>query len=146
MPAGEVGAGPYNRAMPVLRRHRLTTVLLALFSLLFMQLAVAGYSCPVSGSQGHGVAAMAQADMPCAESMTGPVDEAQPNLCHAHCQGGEQASDNQPAQLPVMGFGSLSFLTVALLAPPVPGTAPLPSLIARQTAPPLAIRNCCLRL
>ena len=132
--------------MSVLRRHHLTTVLLALFSLLFMQLAVAGYSCPVSGSQRENVAAVAPAEMPCAGSMASTLDEAQPSLCHAHCQGGEQASDNQPAQLPVMGLGSLLFHTVALLAPPVPGTAPLPSLMARATAPSLAIRNCCLRL
>ena len=132
--------------MSVLRRHRLTTVLLALLSLLFMQLAVAGYSCPVSGSQRQNVAAVAQAEMPCAGSMASTLDEALPSLCHAHCQGGEQASDIQPAQLPVMGLGSLLFHTVALLAPPVPGTAPLPSLMARATAPALAIRNCCLRL
>ena len=132
--------------MSILRRHHLTTVLLALFSLLFMQLAVAGYSCPVSGSQRQNVAAVAQAEMPCAGSMASTLDQAQPSLCHAHCQGGDQASDNQPVQLPVMGLGSLLFHTVALLAPPVPGTAPLPSLMARSTAPALAIRNCCLRL
>lgn len=132
--------------MFALRRHRLFTVLFALCSLLFMQLAVAGYSCPGSGSRGQEPAATAQADMPCAGAMVAATGEAQPNLCHSHCQGAQQASDNQPPQLPVLALGDLAFLTVALLEPPVPGAVPLPSLMARPTAPPLTIRNCCFRL
>lgn len=132
--------------MSVLRRHRLATVLVALFSLLFMQLAVAGYSCPGSGSRVQEIATMAQAGMPCAEPMSAGMDEVQPSLCHAHCQAGQQASDNQPTPLPILGLGNLGFHRVALFAPPVQRPALLPSLLVRSTAPPLAIRNCCFRI
>ena len=68
------------------RRNRLITVLFALMSFLFAQLALAGYSCPGSGSRAAEVAAMAQQGMPCVESMTMAMDEKQPSLCDDDAQ------------------------------------------------------------
>jgi hypothetical protein len=125
------------------RRHRLFTVLLALCSLLFMQMALAGYSCPGTASKVQEQAAMA--GMPCAESMSAVMDEAQPGLCHAHCQAVQQSSDPPQIQLP-----SLAPASGVAVDPPAPTrtlrSAPLPPLLARATAPPLSIRNCCFRI
>lgn len=130
--------------MPALRRHRFATVLFALISLLFMQLALAGYSCPGARSKVQEAAAMAEAGMPCAGSMSMSMDDEQPGLCHAHCQASQQASDNHPLQLPVLALpAGLAFEWASLEAPV--RSAPQASLLARATAPPLAIRNCCLR-
>lgn len=121
-------------------RHRLITVLFALASLLFAQLALAGYVCPGSGSN------VLKASMPCAESMSMVMDEEQSNLCHAHCQAGQQKADTY--QMPVLAslpHHGADYLTSRIL--PSPPGAPLQApLLRRTTAPPLAIRNCCFRI
>ena len=128
------------------RRHRLITVLFALVSLLFMQLAVAGYACPGSGSKIAEVAAMAEAGMPCAESMPLNMDDQQPNLCHAHCQAGQQSADRHDLSSPV-AIDVLPANFSLQVAIPVFSEAPLQAPhLQRTTAPPVAIRNCCFRL
>jgi hypothetical protein len=128
------------------RRARLMTVLFALVSLLFMQLAVAGYACPGSSSGMTETAAMAESAMPCAESMSINMDDAQPNLCHAHCQIGQQSADKyQTPSLPAIDTLPAD-LSLQIGLPPF-AQAPLqPPHLQRTTAPPLAIRNCCFRL
>jgi hypothetical protein len=79
--------------MTLARKHRLLTVILSLWALLFAQVALAGYVCPASGKAVQ-VAAMAEAGMPCAETMSKAMDDEQPGLCHAHCQSSQQASDS----------------------------------------------------
>jgi hypothetical protein len=128
------------------RRHRLITVLFALVSLLFMQLAVAGYVCPGSGSKIAEAAAMAEAGMPCAESMPLSADDQQPNLCHAHCQAGQQSADKHELPSPV-ALGALPADFSLQVALPVFSEAPLQAPhLQRTTAPPVSIRNCCFRL
>ena len=133
--------------MMSLRRHRLFTVLIALVSLLFMQLAVAGYVCP-AGMPGlaDGGKAEAHAGMPCAESMSASMDGAQPALCHAHCQSDQQSADTyQLPDLPVMPAITLVFnqQDILSISQSVPQQAPL---LQRTTAPPLSVRNCCFRI
>lgn len=128
------------------RRARLATALFALISLLFMQLAVAGYICPGSGSKVAEMAAMAEAGMPCAESMALNMDDQQPNLCHAHCQAGQQSADNYQPPAPV-ALGALPADFSLPLALPVFSEASLQAPhLRRTTAPPVSIRNCCFRL
>lgn len=91
----------YNRQVSTFRRHRIFTAPFALISLLFMQLAVAGYACPVEGKVSE-VAAMADAGLPCAGDMT-TVDADQPGLCHAHCQSAQQAADKVQVSTPASG-------------------------------------------
>lgn len=124
------------------RRHRLFTVLFALVSLLYMQLALAAYACPA----GYKVAAIEAAGMPCAESMTISLDDEQPGLCHAHCQAGSQSS--QTSQLPpLVAVDALPGVPAVLVAPlPFIEASLRPPHLQRTTAPPLAIRNCCFRL
>lgn len=131
--------------MFVRRRHRLITVLLALFGLLFMQLAVAGYACPVDSGKAS-AAAMAVAGIPCAGDMSLSMDAEQPGLCHAHCQSAQQTVDKVQSPIP-MGAVATGFtytIEPAQLSPPV-HPAQAPSLL-RTTAPPIAVRNCCFRI
>jgi hypothetical protein len=128
------------------RRTRLITLLFAVVSLLFMQLAVASYACPSTGSKVAEVAAMAEVGMPCAESMSLNMDDEQPNLCHAHCQAGQQTADKYELPSPV----AISVLPADFTLPvtvPVFSGAPLqaPHLM-RTTAPSVVIRNCCFRI
>jgi hypothetical protein len=132
--------------MMFLRRHRLTTVLFALVSLLFMQLAVAGYVCPTGVAAGaKSTMTMAHAGMPCAESMPTMMDDAQPGLCQAHCQQDHQSADTYTVPvLPVLPTVAHDFAqqTASSLTQGAPVQAPL---LLRTTAPPLAVRNCCFR-
>lgn len=132
--------------MPTHRRSRCITVLVALVSLLFMQLAVAGYACPGVQQKVAEVAAMAEAKMPCAESMAVNMDDAQPNLCQAHCQAGHQTADKYELPTPLdIGAVPVSFLLPDIA--PVFGGAPIqPPHLKRTTAPPIAIRHCCFRI
>jgi len=128
------------------RRNRLITVLFALVSLLFMQLAVASYVCPGTASKVAEVAAMAEADMPCAESMTLAMDESQSNLCQAHCQAGQQTADRYELPAPVVIATVPADFTLPLTAPVFLGAPLQAPHLRRTTAPPVAIRNCCFRL
>lgn len=131
--------------MSVRRRHRLLTVIFALFSLLFMQLALAGYACPVESKVGE-AAAMAEAGMPCAETMSRAMDDEQPGLCHAHCQAAQQSADNYqvPTLATLAELGAV--LTVARVQPSADDPLLQAPLLRRATAPPLAVRNCCFRI
>ncbi len=128
------------------RRTRLMTVLFALVSLLFMQLAVAGYACPGTGSKAAEISAMTEAGMPCAESMAMNMDDAQPNLCHAHCQVGQQSADKYQTPSPPAIDTLPADLTLQVAIPLFALEPFQPPHLQRTTAPPLAIRNCCFRL
>lgn len=127
------------------RRNRLFTVLLVLVSLLFMQFAVASYSCPAI-SKALEIQAMAQSNIPCAVSMAITMDPDQPGLCQAHCQADNQSADTY--QMP--GLAAQTDLTMGFVPPrviPVAQGTPLQApLLLRATAPPLAVRNCCFRI
>ncbi|OOG36595.1 hypothetical protein [Polaromonas sp. A23] len=129
--------------MFVRRRHRLLTVIFALFSLLFMQLAVAGYACPVESNVAETVS-MAEAGMPCAGEMV--KDTEQPSLCHAHCQPAQQTVEKVQAPTPMgaLATGSAYTIKPTRISPPA-RPAQAPSLL-RTTAPPIAVRNCCFRI
>lgn len=128
------------------RHTRFFTALFALLSLLFMQLAVANYVCPGAAPKAAEVAAMAEAGMPCAESMPMAMDESQPNLCQAHCQAGQQTADRYELALPIALDALPAGFTLPDMVAVLPG-APLQAPdLTRTTAPPVAIRHCCLRL
>jgi hypothetical protein len=130
-------------------RRRLITVLFTLCSLLFMQLAVAAYACPGIGAKVAQVAsatAMAEAGMPCAESMTLAMDDEQPHLCQAHCQAESQSAEKSQL-LSLLAVDALPSAPALQIALPTLVVAPLQAPhLQRSTAPPLSIRNCCFRL
>jgi hypothetical protein len=132
--------------MSLARRHRLITVLFALCSLLFMQLAVAGHACPGAG-QTRGEAAAMAAAMPCSDAMPAGLDDgAAPGLCQAHCQADKLSADKfEVPSLPALPAPAVDFCVV--VSAPVYGGAPIQtSLLERTTAPPMAVRHCCFRI
>lgn len=132
--------------MPTLRRHRFATVLFALCALLFMQFAVAGYACGGFEPRARDIAAMAQAGMPCAQEMSMAMDEAQPPLCHAHCQSSQAAGDAPPLLVPVaLVDHRMFFAALEAVVPPERFTRQV-LLLTRGTAPPLTVRHCCWRI
>lgn len=109
------------------------------FSLLFAQLAVAAYACPVQ-ERAPTMAASACADM--------NMDMGSPALCAAHCEPGQQSADISVAPA-VQAFVPCS-LEVVLVpierATLAPGSSHVAPLLTHATSPPLAIRHCCFRI
>jgi len=134
----------FEELMKLSRPSRLITVLIVLFSLLFMQLAVAGYACPVgTGQQDNKVVVMG--DDQVMSSCEG-MHTSQPSLCHAHDQAGNQSLDKTP--MPHVQPFVAAVLTVVVRTSDIePITSPSPTLLlTRTTAPPLSIRHCCFRI
>ena len=130
------------------RHKRFAIVLFALVNLLFMQLAVAAYVCPVglSGEAQTEMADMKAAGMPCAGTMAQAPDDAQPGLCAAQCKADQQTSD-KPG-LPALAALAGPANDYPILRGSLPSRAPpLQSpLLARAGAPSVAVRHCCFRL
>lgn len=81
------------------RVHRLTTAFFVVFSLLFGQLATAGYVCP-GQMDVEAMAAMADAGRPC-----DGMDQQQPALCHQHAA--DPAKTFEAVKLPVAGVPAI---------------------------------------
>jgi hypothetical protein len=73
---------------------RIATTLVAVVSLLFMQLALASYVCPASQTE-------PVMDMPC-EDMAAPQPADAPVLCHQHCT--DAAQSFEPLRLPTLAL------------------------------------------
>ena len=128
------------------RRTRLISAVFLLISLLFTQWAIASYVCPALTAEASGTAGSAIAAMPCAETMSADTDSAQPNVCQAHCQAGQQSADRHEVPAPIAIFVLLPSYLLPDILPVLSGPAIQPAQLERSTAPPLAIRHCCLRL
>jgi len=132
--------------MTFIHRHRLITVSFALFSLLFMQVAVARYVCPgnaTSDAQGGMVMA---GGMPCAESMSMVMDSAQPALCHAHCHTDKLSLDKYELPAPIAISAMPANFRLMVVVPEFSGAALQASHLMHATDPPVAIQNCCFRI
>lgn len=134
--------------MKLSRNNNILTALLALLSMLFMQAAVASYTCP--GLQSEGAPDGWVAGRAPASRMPGcdQPDAASPGLCHAHCLDGKSSLDK--AEVPTVTPAAVIVSTILLplqppLALPQPAAAQA-SFLQRTTAPPIAIRHCCFRL
>ena len=120
------------------RLERKLVALIAMAAVLFAQLAVAAYACPATLPTSAEPAASAHA--PCDD-----VDPAQPNLCAQHCHDVAQTTDNVATPHPLLA----STLVVRLVEPAASFVGCASSRdrpLAHSTSPPVAIRNCCLRI
>ncbi|MBC3885112.1 hypothetical protein [Undibacterium griseum] len=136
------------------RLSKLITVSLALFSMLFMQLAMASYVCRgTSEIQSHSVGTpdpsmegMTMAAMSDCEGM----DMAQPVLCHTHAQDPLSKQSFDKPQLPdVPAFVGAGILRTVEMIEPVQLNESLLSGLSfhlATAAPPLAILHCCFRI
>lgn len=136
--------------MSAFHPFRRITALIALLGILFMQFAVVAYACPELVAPQH--AAMAAMSMPDHASMTDQgcdsIDHAQPALCQAQSHAAPQSLD-KPAAPDVQPFvPAVLVVTVTPAEPPLPASfvASRPPLLARVTAPSLAVRHCCFRI
>jgi hypothetical protein len=135
--------------MRLTRSCRWYAAVIALISMLFMQLAVAAYACPQlnvtsSGERGQPMEMARGHAMSCCEK----PDPVQPALCHAHGDVGKQSLD-KPEPPPVHPFSAVGFAISLPRVDTFDNTASAPAdsaSLARTTAPPLAIRHCCLRI
>jgi hypothetical protein len=126
------------------RRVRLVSAIVALLSLLFMQLAVAAYACPNLMPVQHApmLDSSGQPMADCSET-----DRQSPTLCHEHTHKLTPSLDkpDMPSVTPFVATG----FALPLLWPEESGPMPNrhPSLLhASGTSPPIAIRHCCFRL
>ncbi|MES2298465.1 MAG: hypothetical protein V4582_15580 [Pseudomonadota bacterium] len=126
--------------MKLSRLHRCLVAIVTLFSMLYMQLAVAAYRCPMQTMDAPQMMAMSMA------GCTG-MDMEQPTLCAMH-GGADSAALERPDAPQISPFVPSSLVLTVAPPPPVPLALALPpqtELLMRSTAPPLSIRHCCLR-
>ena len=127
---------------------RVVTALIALFSMLFMQLAVAAYACPNLRPAQHSAAT----DMSMSSDSTSPdckgMDMEQPSLCHAHDQVGNQSLDKPqlPNVQPFVPAVMMQAIIVFDAAYPPGLSQARPLYLTRATDPPLSIQHCCFRI
>ena len=129
-----------------LRRQTARICCIVCACLLFTQLAVAAYACPKQEIPTSPAAAMAAEPSGMPDGCEA-LDPANPNLCLQHCQGASQLPDGSAFILPVPG--PLPLVHAALPARPVLASVTVAyasDLLARNTAPPLNVRNCCFRI
>jgi hypothetical protein len=138
--------------MKMSRQSRFVAAFVALFSMLFMQLAVASYACPGLNMGGHAndMAAKVGASSPAMTNCEG-MDRAQLQLCHVHAQGeqSKQSLDkpqSSPDVPPFVAVGLSFSLYVADVSAHRPSMQPEVLSLTRSTSPPIAIRNCCFRI
>ena len=137
--------------MRLSRRSRHVTALFALFTVLFMQLAVAAYACsPLQTVQVNDMIAM---DMHAGEhegmaGCEGMADIEQAALCHAHCEPASQSLDKpaMPDVSPSVAVLLVPFIADIDIANRPVSTRVEASWLMRGAAPPLSIRNCCFRI
>ena len=112
-----------------------------LVAMVFMQLAVSAYACPMLTKAIHANTELAS-EGPCCDH-AGLV---QPGLCQKHCQDGQQNVNDSPAPLPAPAFASAFAIALPVIQPAsLPTTTLLPCLL-HATSPPLSIRHCCFRI
>lgn len=135
------------------RKSRFVAALIAMFSMFFMQLAIAGYVCPdLAPPVVENVAsetAMSAIAMDDSMASCHGMDIEQPNLCSAHAQVGDQSLDKH--QLPqVQPFVAGFIANVVLPVPPRELFSATDStsieLLERKTSPPASIQHCCFRI
>lgn len=133
------------------RPSRFIATLVAAFSMLFMQLAVASYVCPGMAPANGGTAAATSAAVRHV-AMIGceGMDTDQPALCHAHAQGETAKQSPDKPELPDVQPFVPAVMVAAWYPAAMPFAAsvtPPPSIsLARALAPPIAIRHCCFRI
>lgn len=127
--------------------HRKWVSLLAAVCVLFTQLAVSAYACPMQFSALLSETSTTESNVADCEDMN--MDMAQPGLCQHHCKNEQQNISDIPLDLAPLTFASMRIVdwlepqSTTLLA--LDDYASMPSL-HHATAPPPAIQHCCFRI
>ena len=122
-----------------MRITRKLAACIGLSVLVFAQLAVSAYACPVLAQAME--ATQQAATPPCHE-----MDMDQPALCQSHCQDAQQSVNDVQPELALLGFVPGLIVTIDSSAQETLQLPPASPLLLRSTSPPLSIRNCCFRI
>ena len=122
------------------RRHRRCIALIALLGLLFQQLAMAAYVCPMdSGIAGDVAAASSPQHLPCH-----PDAAADQVRCHQHCHPITPSPDHHP---PLTVPAALIVVDWPTPVAASSASGPLARVLsARSTAPPLTVLHCTFQI
>jgi hypothetical protein len=122
------------------RRHRPWIALVALFGLLFQQLALAAFSCPLD--RDATAAAAAASNPPCHQPNT--TDKAR---CHEHCHPLTSSSDHSsPPTVPAAILPPTTWDRTASWQVVTRWNDIDREVVARATAPPLNIQHCTFQI
>ena len=120
------------------RRHRRWIALIALLGLLFQQLAMAAYVCPIDGmTVASERAAMPSCDSPAASD---------PARCGQHCHPLTPSFDQSPQLTVPPLLPATTWVIAPARSVPEAGRHAARDLIARATAPPLNIQHCTFQI
>jgi hypothetical protein len=116
------------------RSNRILVAWLAVLAMVFAQLGVSAYACPLVEPASFAMESGSHCDR---------MDAAQPNLCDKHCHDDQQAG----AQATLPAAYVPSFIVRLAVAPPesTPLAADAPTL-RHAVDPPPTIRHCCWRI
>lgn len=113
-------------------------------ALLFMQMAVATYACPVSSPSERPVTMAG--DMHAAMPDCHMQDDTNLNLCQQHCQAGSQSVQTTPqVSVPAMATAPMALIEPVQLEAPA-GVTVASALPERATSPPPLVRFRFLRI
>ena len=122
--------------------NRFTRKLVSIFSIvavIFAQLAVSAYACPMQfmGLDEVGIALGAT------ESDSGVTDAVSPALCQKHSEHGQQNVNDTPQALAFVSFNTALVIETLVEPNALSTTNALTPFLLHATSPPLSIRNCC---
>jgi hypothetical protein len=130
------------------RRHQIFSALLLIANLLFTQLAVAAYTCPMMLRSVTASASVEQTEsvdmMPCHQQRDSSTASATA-LCKAHCTDAERTVGDLFAEPPIAFVAAFIVTTPPLVETLVSSSEYAPGL-SHTLGPPLAITHCCLRI
>ena len=114
--------------------------------ILFIQMAVAGYACPVASNVAPVAVSSADVISVDCDHMASMLDPAAPSLCHAHCHNHEQSADH--ADSPALPPGTFAALYWLFTQPRAEANVVTPNAVVLHAAlpPPHAILHCCFRI
>lgn len=127
---------------------RFFTTLVVVASLLFMQLALAAYVCPVESPAGDEVATALDAagGAPCHEHEANQEPGGQPVLCHQHCTNAAQSFE--PLKLPALTLPAIVQVLIVPLRidPGASQQAVASATLQKSQSPPSPVFLATLRL
>ena len=129
--------------MPLRRCHRRWIALIALFGLLFQQLAMASYLCPLEQTPARPHHASTK-QPPCHAPATPPADDAV--RCAQHCSPVTPSADHAPSPTVPALLPATTWQPALVLACFAPRGHVASEIRARATSPPLTIRDCTFQI
>lgn len=124
-----------------MRATRKLAACIGLSALVFAQLAVSAYACPVLAQAVEAAQPANTTTPPCHD-----MDMDQPALCQLHCQDSLQnVNDVQPA-FALSGFVTGFIVMIDSAAQKPLQVRPASPSLLHSTSPPLSICNCCFRI